>query len=128
MMTADELIDKYLAEKMTPGARKAYSKLENGGKVCADCRIIVPKYPGRYPQECPACGNELEDLQNSPRYSEAYDDHDGYSDSLAYPIDNSDRLLQQAKDRRARQAQMRRVSQDRIPLGGPQDYDLGYGS
>lgn len=102
-MKAEELIDQYLEAKMTPGARRAYGKLENGGKVCAACHIIVPRYPGRYPSTCPGCDGELEDLQNSPRYSES-----------EYKV-LTQREIQQMKDRRAMDAQMRRIPQDRVP-------------
>lgn len=69
-------VDPYTAEDViediTKGMKNAYSKMENS-KVCVSCQLTVPRYPGRYPGKCPGCGDELEDLQNSPRYSEQSD-------------------------------------------------------
>ena len=114
-MTAEELIDVYLSEGMTTGLRNAYSRLEGRFK-CDDCGLVMPKYKGRYPGVCPECGGmEFEDLQNSPRYSEANEVPDYH---------NLERKRQQEKDRRAMDAQMRRVPQDRVPLGGPDHYEL----
>lgn len=61
---------KDVEEAVTKGMRKAFGKLENLVKICAKCEMVIPKYPGRYPQRCPECKMELEDLQNAPRYSE----------------------------------------------------------
>lgn len=101
MRRAEELINRYLDEKLTRGIKNALGK-SGGKKGCPHCKLLVPKYPGRYPNNCPECGKELEDLQNAPRYSEGGDwiDWDKWN------------------------AQMRRVPQDRIPLGGPSYYEL----
>lgn len=49
-----------MAEKrnLPEGLRKALSK--NGVRaLCCECTFPVPKYAGRYPQNCPLCGNTL---------------------------------------------------------------------
>lgn len=100
MSPADEAIGEFLEngnleEALTRGMKRAMEKYSNA-RVCQKCQVWVPKYPGRYPRSCPECGMELEDLQNSPVYSEASG----------------------KKDRTATNAKMRRVPQDRIPLSG----------
>ena len=112
MMTAEQLIDLYLSEAPTKGMRNAYAKRMEARYKCAECGAVIPKYEGRYPGKCPDCNGELEDLQNCPRYSEAYTDSDFA------------RIRRSERDRRAMNAQMRRIPQDRIPLGGPQYYEL----
>lgn len=66
---ADEVNEGY---KITRGMKKAYERISSalGVKQCPDCDSIIPRYPGRYPSKCPYCGGTLEDLQNSPKYSE----------------------------------------------------------
>jgi predicted Zn-ribbon and HTH transcriptional regulator len=81
--------------KITRGMKRAYEKV--GKLVCRKCGMTVPRYPGRYPSRCPDCGGQLEDLQNSPRYSES----------------RRGRKRENA-DRHAWDAQMRRVPKDRI--------------
>lgn len=41
-------------------------------RVCGKCSLAVPKYPGRYPSKCPACGGKLG--MPKPVYTEAHDD------------------------------------------------------
>lgn len=95
-MNAEQLIDAFLQEKMTPGLKKAFGKME-GKKRCESCGMTIPKYEGRYPKKCPECGGmEFEDLQNQPRYSE----------SVGTPGE---------VDRRKRRAVIRRIPKDRIP-------------
>lgn len=130
-MKADELIDRYLTERLTRGIRNALER--NGGvKVCVGCSLMVPKYPGRYPQRCPECSKELEDFQNAPRYFESFDE--------SHRQDVVDFYLQQAKeqgldfdivrnvrqkqDRQAMSAPMRRIPQDRYPPGPTPYYEL----
>lgn len=110
MSPAEQLIERYLEEKLTRGIKNAIER-NGGSKACVGCSLVIPKYPGRYPQKCPECGDEVEDLQNSPRYSEAVDSY-------------TSRKLQQHKDNKARNAKMRRVPQDRIPLGPLPHYEL----
>lgn len=43
-----------LHEAVTPGLSRALSKLSTKD-VCA-CGFPMPKYPGRYPLNCPSCG------------------------------------------------------------------------
>lgn len=89
MMTAEQLIDLYLNEGPTRGMKNAYAKRMEARYKCVECGSMIPKYEGRYPGKCPECnGTELEDLQNTPRYSE--------------------------NDRRKMNRQMRMVPQDRI--------------
>ena len=57
-------------ESITKGMRNAYGRLENNVRTCNSCSATIPKYPGRYPDSCPACGEKFEDLQSTPRYSE----------------------------------------------------------
>jgi len=40
---------------VTPGMARAMS----GKFVCPSCGVRVPRYPGRYPSKCPACGASL---------------------------------------------------------------------
>lgn len=44
---------------VTPGMAKALGKGEVA-KHCAKCGLDCPKYPGRYPKLCPACGYDWE--------------------------------------------------------------------
>lgn len=57
---AERLIDQLL--EMTPGLRNAVSR--EGVKVCPACNRKIPRYPGRYPKNCPYCDDEheLEDI------------------------------------------------------------------
>ncbi len=82
MLLAEKLIGQLLFEKLTKGMRNAYSRMEGHVKVCVDCRLVVPKYPGRYPQSCPECGDQLEDMQNAPVYSEQSDKHKAYGSQM----------------------------------------------
>lgn len=84
--------------KVTKGMKKAYERLfsSSGVKKCGGCGTVVPRYPGRYPRTCPHCSGALEDLQNTPMYSER-------------------KKKEQSADSRKINAQMRRIPQDRIP-------------
>lgn len=94
-MTARELINEATKRYgITRGMRRAYERYAI--KRCKTCELTVPKYPGRYVSKCPACGGEIEDLQNSPVYSEGR------------------RRRKENADRNALDAQMRRVPKDRI--------------
>lgn len=98
----------YEGHTVTQGMRRAYEK-HGGVKCCKECELLVPKYPGRYPNKCPSCGAELEDLQNSPKYSEEATARD---------------LIQLAQLNIRYDPQMRRIPKDRLPLGGPEYYEL----
>lgn len=111
---AERLIDSYLAEKLTRGIRNALEKA-GGVKVCSSCRLMVPRYPGRYPQKCPECGDELEDLQNAPTYSESLEE--GWRQKVVdfYIARAKEQGLDYRDDTHAYNAQMRRIPKDRIP-------------
>ena len=54
----DEVDESRKRVQITQGMAKAMGK---GGpaRVCRDCSLAVPRYPGRYPATCPACGGTL---------------------------------------------------------------------
>jgi rubrerythrin len=55
-------IIKSLNEQMTAGLSKAVQKVVANGDVkhkCGNCGFAIPPYPGRYPKNCPECGNEF---------------------------------------------------------------------
>ena len=93
-VSVEEIID----EKITHGMKRAMGRYENNRAICIDCNLVIPKYPGRYPSKCVECGGQLEDLQNSPSYSERHDKVKRYGKD----------------DYHASNAQMRRIPQDRV--------------
>lgn len=42
---------------MTTGVKNALSR-GNVHSMCTECGFPLPKYPGRYPKDCPSCGAE----------------------------------------------------------------------
>lgn len=47
-----------LTEALTPGAARALSKLGTR-EPCSACGFSLPKYPGRYPSNCPQCDTPM---------------------------------------------------------------------
>jgi hypothetical protein len=47
-----------LDEALTNGMKNVFSKMKVKS-VCPQCELHVPKYPGRYPKNCPSCGKQL---------------------------------------------------------------------
>jgi rubrerythrin len=63
MDLSEQLIEMYLAEKATKGMNNAYRELarKNPAHTCPQCGLVIPKYPGRYPEKCPECGTPLKE-------------------------------------------------------------------
>jgi hypothetical protein len=53
---------------LTPGLLRAITR--NGTRTVHGCGFAMPKYPGRYPKNCPHCGDPF---QNSPAPASAPD-------------------------------------------------------
>ena len=114
------MIECVIQEGMTKGLHRAYGKLE-GRLRCKGCGLVLPKYPGRYPANCPHCDEpEFEDLQNSPVYSES--DYRGNPPGTGgvVPGPNQVRGKHQFRslDSRKIHKSMRQVKTDRISLSG----------
>lgn len=58
-----------LGEALTAGVKKALAKQPHT-TVCA-CGFPMPKYPGRYPKKCPACGEPRTPTSDAAPKSEA---------------------------------------------------------
>ena len=43
---------------ITPGIANAMVHY-GGARQCPECQFTVPRYPGRYPNKCPRCGEAL---------------------------------------------------------------------
>jgi len=46
-----------VAQGMTTGVKNALSR-GSVHSMCKECGFPLPRYPGRYPKDCPSCGGE----------------------------------------------------------------------
>jgi len=61
MKKFEEKYDQILSEmKATKGLLNSIGRYKEIKKVCDKCGMMIPKYSGRYPSNCPACNDPVD--------------------------------------------------------------------